>query len=604
MNNPKEQYSRRKNKYDSLYKKLSKKVNNLSHIRLITFLLGAGLTAYLYWLQFYFYSLLVLMIFSVVFIFFIVKHYKAKRQKEYYKILREINDRALERLAGKWKSFADTGEEFINEDHNFSYDLDLFGKGSLFQWINNAHTYIGRIKLHDFLTNPCDNADDIYNRQEAVKELSAKLDWRQKFTAEGKLAAENIKNPENLIAWSTKTNDFYLKKGVILGLKLLPFITVLLIVGFVLKILPYYIPLTFLVLQFLLIWPPRAEQIMAFNTAYEYRKDIKAYKKMIEIVENESFKAKYLKSLQKKLINTKKIPASKQIGILEKLVDSLSNRHNMFYIVFNLISLWDYQCRIALEKWKLEHGKNLINWLNAIGEFEALASLAVICFDNPSMQYPVIDNNASFSAKNLGHPLLTEDRVCNDLAFEPPAKVLLITGSNMSGKSTLLRTVGINLVLAYSGAPVCASKLTCSIREIYTSMRVKDNLEENISSFYAELLRVKRVVKACEEGKKILFLLDEIFKGTNSMDRHLGAEVLINKLSKHDVLGLVSTHDLELGDIEKTNDKVKNYHFREYYKDNQIFFDYKLRSGISTTRNAAYLMKMAGIDIDSDKILP
>ena len=203
------------------------------------------------------------------------------------------------------------------------------------------------------------------------------------------------------------------------------------------------------------------------------------------------------------------------------------------------------------------------------------------------------------SAVDLGHPLLSEKRVYNDVSIKDPSNILLITGSNMSGKSTFLRTIGINLILSYTGAPVCAKAFSASIMEIYTCMRISDNLEESISSFYAELIRIKMIVSASKEGKQIFFLLDEIFKGTNSLDRHTGAKILIKQLQSCGAVGLVSTHDLELGELEKESaEKVKNYHFREYYKNDEIHFDYKLRPGVSTTRNALYLIKMAGLDIN------
>lgn len=208
----------------------------------------------------------------------------------------------------------------------------------------------------------------------------------------------------------------------------------------------------------------------------------------------------------------------------------------------------------------------------------------------------VFEGSPSLKATALGHPLLNGNRVCNDLVFHPPMNVMLVTGSNMSGKSTFLRTAGINLVLAYAGAPVCATSFSCSIMHLFTCMRVSDNLEKSISSFYAELLRIKMLVEAVDKNQRVFFLLDEIFKGTNSRDRHTGAKILVKKLSRAKALGLVSTHDLELADLDKESENIKNYHFREYYRDDRIFFDYKLRPGVSTTRNAAYLMRMAGID--------
>jgi DNA mismatch repair ATPase MutS len=212
-------------------------------------------------------------------------------------------------------------------------------------------------------------------------------------------------------------------------------------------------------------------------------------------------------------------------------------------------------------------------------------------------------NETVFEAKGIGHPLLTGKRTHNDLVIDNKVKVLLITGSNMSGKSTLLRTAGINLVLAYAGAPVCASWFQASIMGINTCMRIGDNLGENISSFYAELLRIKKIVTEAAAGKRIFYLLDEIFKGTNSLDRHTGAKVLINKLSHTNCIGLVSTHDLELCELERENDRIANYHFQEYYKNGRIYFDYELRPGPSTTRNALYLMQLAGIDVDENTIV-
>ena len=277
----------------------------------------------------------------------------------------------------------------------------------------------------------------------------------------------------------------------------------------------------------------------------------------------------------------------------------------MYYIPINILTLWDYQCLINLQRFKKASGASLKSWLEVIGEMEALNSLSTIAYEHSDWAMPKFqDGSPIFKAKSLGHPLLGASRVYNDIHIEKSQNVLLITGSNMSGKSTLLRTTGINLVLAYAGAPVCAESFYCSIMDIYTCMRTSDNLEKNISSFYAELLRIKKLVTATENKTPIFFLLDEIFKGTNSIDRHTGAKVLVSKLSNENALGFVSTHDLELGEIENTNKKVKNYHLKEYYKDDKLYFDYKLRTGVSTTRNALYLMKMAGLEIPPDIEIP
>jgi DNA mismatch repair ATPase MutS len=322
-------------------------------------------------------------------------------------------------------------------------------------------------------------------------------------------------------------------------------------------------------------------------------------------IEKKTFSSEYLIKLRAKLINKEGITASSQIKKLVKLVNLISDRANMYYLPINILLLWDYQCLINLQRFKKESGPFLKTWLEVIGEMEALNSLSIISYENNDWATPKFQSGSPiFKAENLGHPLLGSSRIYNDINIAKSQNVLLITGSNMSGKSTLLRTTGINLVLAYAGAPVCGTSFTCSIMDIYTCMRTSDNLEKNISSFYAELLRIKTLVSATESKSPIFFLLDEIFKGTNSIDRHTGATVLVTKLSNENALGFVSTHDLELGDIENTNKKVKNYHLKEYYKDDKLYFDYKLRSGVSTTRNALYLMKMAGLKIPSDMELP
>ena len=276
-------------------------------------------------------------------------------------------------------------------------------------------------------------------------------------------------------------------------------------------------------------------------------------------------------------------------------------RHSQLYLIINILLLWDYRCLAAIEKWRTDSGVYLEDWIAVLAELEALASLAIISYDHPDWTQPQLYNDQPrLFASQIGHPLLSEDRVSNDIGTMRKGQVYLITGSNMSGKSTLLRTVGINLVLAYAGAPVCAKEFHCSIFNIYTSMRIRDDLRSNISSFYAELLRIKKMIDAAKRGESVFFLLDEIFRGTNSRDRHAGARVLVKQLSDEGAVGFVSTHDVELGNLADENNKIKNYHFREEYIEGQLHFDYKLRSGISNTRNAVYLMKMAGITVPDE----
>lgn len=594
-------YEKRKNNYLNLVERQNRAISIMSTVRLIIFFGGIILTGFLYTKKYIYLSISSFLCLLILFVFVVIIHGKIKKNRNYSLVLSKINDNCIKRFNSKWKNFLDNGEEFIDVDHNYSFDLDIFGKGSLFQWINTANTYLGRRKLRDSLSSCLKNVEEIEKRQEAIKELSKKLKWRQRFEAEGKIIKEEINDPSPMIKLAENRNSVYTNKYLILIFKVLPAITIsIIILHFVTNSVPRSIPLLLIVFQFFLLIPKASQRFKSLGVVYEFKNSIKIYDKMIKLIEKEKFHSAYLIELKSKLINDK-YKASEQIKKLVRLCDVVSDRRNSMYIIINTLLLLDYQYMFALEKWKEKCGGSLQKWINTIGQFEELSSLSIINYDHPQWYIPrIVENDLVFEARNMAHPLLGEKGICNNLIIKKPYNVALITGSNMSGKSTLLRTSGINLVLAYSGAAVFADSFCCSIMEIYTCMRVSDNLEKNISSFYAELLKIKNIVKASKQKRKIFFLLDEIFKGTNSLDRHTGAKVLINSLSKEKTLGLVSTHDLELGDLEKeSNNKIRNYHFREYYKDNKIYFDYKLQRGISKTRNALYLMKMAGIEIEN-----
>lgn len=600
MKKPETKYNELKKKYQSLIAGETQAINLISNIRLIVFLIGAGLGIYLLVKKNYGLFVFELAVFLVLFISLMVVHESYFNKKKYSLTLQAINEDFLKRIQGEWNTFTDDGAEFADDSHQYSQDLDIFGKGSLFQLINTAATYLGRLRLRDLLILPPKSIKEIADRQEAVTDLAPKLDWRQKYMAEGRLTSK-MHDPEALFSWAKSTESFYRKPPVIFVFRLIPIITIVIgILTFLIPGLNYYSLIAALLIQFLILKINSKKRVKCLEVASKYLENVRAYSKMLSLVENEQYNSPYLEGLKSKLKNAKGQTACEQIHSLVKIVDAIANRRNQFYIFFNILFLMDFEFMFALEKWKEKSGRNLKNWLTVIGEFEAVSSLAVLAHDFPEWTRPELSEGMpSFTAEGMGHPLLLNSGVANDLKIELPEKILLITGSNMSGKSTLLRTVGINLVLAYAGTVVCAKLFKCSLMNIYTCMRVTDNLEKNISSFYAELLRIKMIVKAVEEGQTIFFLLDEIFKGTNSIDRHTGAKALIKKLSKEKLLGLISTHDLELGDLAKESNKLKNYHFQEYYKNDEICFDYKLRQGVSNTRNAAYLMKLAGIEFNA-----
>ncbi|HOQ01526.1 MAG TPA: DNA mismatch repair protein MutS [Acetivibrio clariflavus] len=601
----KEKYERRRKKYSLLCEQYTKAIDVVSNLRLAVFITGLALTVFLFVIKYYFIMAAIIVASLVIFVYLMIEHDKLFKARLYPSIYVKINEDSLKRLDGDWESFQDSGKDFLDENHKYAYDLDIFGDRSLFQWINVANTYLGRKALSKLLLGYSKEPELIKKRQEAVKELAAELGWRQKFLAESLVVSEKIGDPQNLINWAKEKHELYEKPWLVIVVKLLPVITIpSLILAFNTDVVPYYIPGFLVLIQYLMLKYKSRERNEIFKISDRFSKDIGVYRNMIKVFENKNFHSDLLKEIQSRMAGKTGKPAYEQINDLAKIIDSISSRHVPLYLIFNILTLWDYRNMIVLEKWKAASGKYLEAWLEGLGEVEALSSLAIIRHDNPDWAMPEIneDEISKFEALNIGHPLITSNRVCNDLNFNSPVKVLLITGSNMSGKSTLLRTAGINLVLAYAGAPVCARDFRASVMDIHSCMRVSDNLGKSISSFYAELLRIKEILKEAKEGKRVFFLLDEIFKGTNSRDRHTGARVLIEELCKTKSIGMVSTHDFELCDLEQKNPKIKNYHFEEYYKDNKIYFDYKLRKGVSTTRNAIYLMRMAGIDIDESLI--
>jgi len=595
----KEQYEKRRVYYERRLEKLNHTINQLSNVRLVLVLAGFALGIFIYITQSPSVGLGILLFTVISFAVLVFLHQKFRARGNYTQILFKIYDQALKRLAGEWKSFQDTGEDFKDPAHPYSEDLDLFGVSSLFQWINSAKTYRGRTKLKEWLTEPPVEPATLQRKQEAIKELAVNLAWRHRFMAEAGTTKGSFNSPTRIIDWAKTYDTTYLRPRTVVLARALPIITLtFLLLYFVTDRVSYWFPLVGFLVQTIILFAGK-QRGKALEAVYAYKDSIKTYEKMLERFEKRSFKADYLQELKKGLYDRDGKAAFQQIKKLSGLAELISNRGNSMFLVINIFTLWDIQCMIALEAWKEKSGSSLGRWVDTIAELEGLASLAIVHFDHEAWTFPeFVSEETGLVASHMGHPLLANS-TSNDLSIEKHSGILLITGSNMSGKSTLLRTAGINLVLAYAGAPVCASSFRCSRMQIYSCMRVSDNLGENISSFYAELLRIKQIVMATKTQSHIFFLLDEIFKGTNSQDRHAGAKVLIQQLGKAGAMGMVSTHDLELGELERESERrIRNYHFREFYKNDEIHFDYKLRPGISTTRNAMYLIKMAGIDVD------
>lgn len=594
------EYLNRKEKYEIDIAKIDKAISRIGRLRLLTFAIGLGMTIYTYILKSYIISGGIFILAAAIFVYLLFVHSNAAEERKGAISLRDINDKSLKRIDDEWRSFEDDGSEFKDENHRFSGDLDIFGKGSLFQWINTTCTYIGRRIFKDRLINHENSVEDIVKIQQAVKEMAFELDFRQKYNAAA--MDTGSENPEDLFKWGEEMEKFYLRSELSVVTKILPVVTILIIIlSFTTKFINPNWRSIAICIQILILIPGRNGRGRELNTIYEYKDSIKVYRGMLQLLEQKNFESVLLNEYKERLKSDKGISAAEVIDKLSNICDMVLERKNIYFVIVDILLLWDYHCMIELTKWKSEYGKSIHTWLTIIGEFEALASISNIAYEHEDWAKPEFKEGTIVEAEEIAHPLLEKSRISNNVVIKRPANILLITGSNMSGKSTFLRTIGINLILAYIGAPVCARKFSCSVLKVYTCMRISDNLEKSISSFYAEILRIKMIVGASKRGEKVFFLLDEIFKGTNSSDRHLGAKILIKQLGDEGASGIVSTHDLELGDLEKEYSRIKNYHFQEYYENNELKFDYKLRRGVSTTRNALYLIKLAGIDIEAQR---
>ncbi|MEM7109589.1 MAG: DNA mismatch repair protein MutS [Bacteroidota bacterium] len=510
---------------------------------------------------------------------------------------RAINTDEVVRLNGNLHSF-DEGDEFKDEQHDYSNDLDVFGRNSLFQLLSRATTPSGRSVLAEWLLKPA-STSEIKARQKACQELSEKIDWRQEFQALGMHEKNAKQDFKKLIDWVNRSepNDhvFFLKA---LGIVLPLLSSMLLVLNLTIGISIYFF-LGMLAINGLVVKQFLKQVLditMDTNTNVSL---LKSYSRLIAHIENSDFSSPYLQD-RKKYFFSEGYSAAHAILTLQRFLDFLNSRANMLYGFMNLTFLMDIHLVLGARKWKQKNAAHVTKWFDAIGEIEAVSSLAAYAFANESYTYPELSKREGvYEARNLGHPLIfSEERVSNDFSLDGVGNVAIITGSNMSGKSTFLRTLGVNAVLAFAGAPCCASEISLSSFQLFTSMRTQDNLEEHVSSFYAELKRLKQLLERIKKNTApVFFLLDEILKGTNSKDRHLGSASLVKQLSGEMAFGLVSTHDLELGGLAHSMSSVVNYSFNSEINGNEISFDYKLTYGICKSFNASKLMENMGINI-------
>ncbi len=588
-------YQERATQFATIAKDLKEKYNRFSIIRLLVFFAAAFVAVFIFAKFNAFAGIVFLLLALFGFSKFVFWHRTILQQANHHQFLSEINAEEVAALAHEYQQF-DGGQDFIDPMHPNTVDMDIFGAYSLFQYCNRTSTAIGQQALANFLSTTAAKTE-ILARQTAIKELFPKLDWRHNFQALGRVTEDNADHLRLLNTWLKDEPFVSTNKWLKIALVFVP-IWMLVGMSIAFYYLSWPIALFFVLLPGIILSKTTEKVNETHNRTTHAEAMLSFYAKLILHIENEPFEADKLNTLKANFTSNNQ-KASTQIQRLSYIIGQLNVRYNAFAVLFNLAGLWDLHYVNKLEKWKAINKKELPKWFAALQEFEALNSLATLYYNNQDWIFPTITENSPLKGNQLGHPLIHRSkRVANDFNTPTEAHIKLITGSNMAGKSTFLRTVGINIILAMSGSAVCAKELSLPLLQVYTSMRTQDALHESTSSFYAELKRLKVIIEAVEKENNIYFLLDEILKGTNSKDRHTGSRALIEQMIKSKGAGIIATHDLELGNMEAGSDgAIENLCMEVAVENGKLRFDYTLEKGVSKSFNATILMKEMGINI-------
>ena len=534
------------------------------------------------------------------FIFLIIFYQNKTEKLRHIKNLIRINQDEIKVLKHDYSSFKH-GEGYDNREHPYAYDLDLFARGSLFQYLNRTVSWIGSDLLAERLLN-IQNSDkiSITNRQKAISEISKKIDWRQDFMATGYSYASTKDENKSINQWIDKPVYFLRKLFFRVMVVLLPLATLTVLSLWIIGIVHFswfmLLALSQLFIASAMLKRINREQRMVT----EGLRVLKTYSKLIRYIENESFESAVLKDMQSKL-KKNHTRAQDALKKLIKIIDAFDTRLNLFLgLVLNATLMWDSLSVMRLERWKVKYGEHVKRWVKVIAEFDFYNSAGNYYYNNPDYIFPKVIDHKVLITEELGHPLIpADDRVSNDYKIENEGEIDIITGANMAGKSTFLRTLGINLILAANGFPVCATKFEFQLMDLFTGMRTADSLTENESYFYAELKRLKRTIEKVQEDKLTFLLLDEILKGTNSVDKARGSWRFVENLISLKATGIIATHDLSLCKMEQNYpEQIRNKCFEVEIDHDNINFDYKLRKGVTKNMNASLLMQQMGILTD------
>ena len=585
MQNPNSFYKQELEKHQAKVKALFKRMSLFSIFRLAVF----GLTVFGIYVFFDQWQIAIGIggIGTVIFLVLLSKYTDIKIERQLHKRLLKINQSELEIASGNFHSRPD-GLEFQNPKHYYSLDIDLFGKGSFFQFINRTAINEGADKLSSFLLS--NNIDGIKRRQDAIKELAFLPEWRQKYSAIAQ-GVEVEHSANSIINWLKSYKPFLSKAvyGITIGFSLA---TILLLALIITQTIPvdYF---GYCLLLGLGITGFYFKQINNISQKTSKAKDtFRQYALLLNEIEKAKFSSDLLIEQQQK-INSKGLKASQIFSKFSKNLDALDNRNNLISIIFgNGYLLWDIRQTYHIEQWINKYADKVDHWFEVVTFFDALNSFGNYAFNHQKFSYPQIATEPkTINAIGLGHPLLkSEKRVDSDLELDKE-QFFIVTGANMAGKSTFLRTVALHIVMANVGLPVCAIESMYKPIKLITSMRTTDSLTDDSSYFFSELTRLKFVVDTIENDKNYFVILDEILKGTNSTDKAIGSRKFVEKLVKLNATGIIATHDLSLTEIESQLEAVKNYYFDAEIINDELYFDYTLKEGVCQNMNASFLLK-------------
>lgn len=593
--NPENHYTERLSLTEGQLQQVKKQIFRISMLRLALFIAGiAGL--------YFFFNQTTLLIICICLtflpLFILVKiHNRFFIRKEWLETQARIIQEELQALSGDYSSFED-GKEYVNPEHPYSFDLDIFGRRSLFQSINRTCTFFGKNRLAKWLQNHLHEKTSIEKRQEMVREISEHTLFREQFRVAGLVHHGQSSDGEKIQAWSQSPAQYLHAGWVKAFIWGVPVINSLLLITSLAGWTSFsWLGLSFgifLVLSFGII--KRATYIQ--ETYGKQLKSLNGYARLIALAKAENWKSAGMQELMERfnLNGQSPIQALQQ---LSKELDRLDLRNNQFlYVLLEGSIFFQLQEIVRIERWKARYGQHISKWLETVGELDALCSLGTFAYNHPQYTYPELTEKPfCFLATQMGHPLMPASQcVKNDATIPSRPFFLIITGANMAGKSTYLRTIGVNYLLACIGAPVCCERLKLYPNQLITRLRTSDSLSDNESYFFAELKRLKRIIDLLNQGQQLFIILDEILKGTNSMDKQKGSFDLIRQFMQLKANGIIATHDLLLGSlIKQFPEEIRNYCFEADIKENELTFSYKLREGVAQNMNACFLMKKMGI---------